>query len=69
MNLIVSALSKVSMNKIAVWINVCVDDWTAERAIIASNELFNTWPVVSSSFEVSPFKVDEFDEKLPLHTK
>ena len=31
------ALSEVSMNKLALWINVCVDDWTAERAIIASN--------------------------------
>ena len=25
------------MNKIALWKTVCVDDWTAERAIIASN--------------------------------
>ena len=31
------ALSEVSMNKLALWINVCVDDWTAERATIASN--------------------------------
>ena len=28
------------MNKIALCINVCADDWTPERAIIASNE----WP-------------------------
>ena len=26
-----------SMNKIALWISVAVDDWTAERVIIASN--------------------------------
>ena len=27
------------MNKIALWKNVPADDWTAKRAIIASNEL------------------------------
>ena len=26
------------MNKIALWINVSEDDWTAERTIIASND-------------------------------
>ena len=25
------------MDKIALWISVCVDDWTAELAVIASN--------------------------------
>ena len=25
------------MNKITLWLNVCANDWTAERAIIASN--------------------------------
>ena len=34
------ALFKVSTNKIALWINVCADDWTAERAIIVSNGFF-----------------------------
>ena len=29
------ALLEVSMNKISLWINVCVDDWTAEMAITA----------------------------------
>ena len=33
------ALSEVSMNKIALWINICADDWTAERSIIASNDM------------------------------
>ena len=33
------ALSEVSMNKIALWISVCVDDWIAERGIIASNRI------------------------------
>ena len=33
----VSSIFGVSMNKIALWISVRVDDWTAERAIIASN--------------------------------
>ena len=32
------ALLEVSINKIVLWIYVCADDWTAERAIIASNE-------------------------------
>ena len=32
------ALSVVSMNKIALWINVCAHDWTTKRAIIASDE-------------------------------
>ena len=31
------ALLEVSMNGLALWINVCADDWTTERAIIASN--------------------------------
>ena len=29
------------MNKIALCINVCADDWTTERMIIASNVLNN----------------------------
>ena len=29
--------SEMSINKKALWINACVDDWTTERAIIASN--------------------------------
>ena len=37
------ALLEVSMNKIALLINVCADDWTAEKAIIASNEHLLTW--------------------------
>ena len=32
------ALLEVSRKKIALWINVCADDWTAERAIIASDD-------------------------------
>ena len=36
MNLIVKFI-EVSMNKIALWINVYADDVTAEKAIIASN--------------------------------
>ena len=31
------ALLEVSMNKIALWINVCADDWTAEMSTIANN--------------------------------
>ena len=37
MRLIVSNIVEVSMNKIALWINDCVDDWSDERAIITSN--------------------------------
>ena len=38
MGFVVSGIFVVSMNKIALWIHVRVNDWTAERAIIASNE-------------------------------
>ena len=27
------------MNKIALWMNVCADDWTAEISTIANNDL------------------------------
>ena len=37
MNYIVSSIIEVSVNKIALWISVGVDDWTAERVLIASN--------------------------------
>ena len=37
MNFVVSSSVHVSVNKIALWICVDVDDWTAERVIIASN--------------------------------
>ena len=36
--LLCEALLEVSMTKIALWIRVCADDWTAESAIKASNE-------------------------------
>ena len=38
MKIVVSSIDEVSMNKIALWICIGVDDLTAERAIIASNE-------------------------------
>ena len=47
MNLIVLGLVAESIDKIALSISDCVDDWTAESAIIASNEDQNT-PRVSS---------------------
>ena len=31
------ALLEVSVNKIALWINVGTDDWSTERAILPSN--------------------------------
>ena len=37
MSIIVSIIVEVSMNKIALWIHMGVDDWTAERAIIANS--------------------------------
>ena len=36
------AIVEVSMDKIVLSINVCVDDWTAESAIIASNDTVKT---------------------------
>ena len=36
MSFVVSIIIQVSLNKITLWISVGVDDWTAERAIIAS---------------------------------
>ena len=41
MNIVESSIVGVSMNEIALWISVRVDDWTAEKAIIASNVLYN----------------------------
>ena len=37
MSIVVSSIATMSMNKIALWTNICVDDWTVERVIIASN--------------------------------
>ena len=37
MSIVVSSIVEVSMNKIALWIRVDVDDWTAERSITVSN--------------------------------
>ena len=37
MSIVVSNIAEVSLNKIALWIHVGVDDWTAERANTASN--------------------------------
>ena len=40
------------MNKIALWIHVCADDWTAERAITAS-DVHVTYPVSSHAGQTS----------------
>ena len=37
MTIVVLSIADVSMNKIRLWKNVRVDEWRAERAIIASN--------------------------------
>ena len=37
MKIMVSGIVEVSMNKIALWISVRVDDWSAEISIIAMN--------------------------------
>ena len=39
MSSIVLSIVQVSVNKIALWISVRVDDWTAETAIIANNDI------------------------------
>ena len=38
MSYAVSGIVEVSLNKIALGISIGVDDWTSERAIIASND-------------------------------
>ena len=38
--LLCQSLLEVSMNKLALWINVCADDWTAEMSTIAVNAMF-----------------------------
>ena len=38
MNILVSSIARVSMKKIALWIYLDVDDWTAKKAIIVSND-------------------------------
>ena len=45
MNLIVSSTVRGVNEQIALWINVCADDWTAEGAIIASN---GSWDLLES---------------------
>ena len=49
------ALLEASMIKIALWINNCADDWTAERAIIARNgRIYNNTVdfIVDSAFNI-----------------
>ena len=41
MSFVVLNIVEVSMSKIALWINVHVDDWVGESTIIASNENFS----------------------------
>ena len=36
---VILSIVEVLMNKVAPWISVRADDWTAELAIIASNEM------------------------------
>ena len=60
----VSSIVGMSMNKIALWISVGVDDWTVEKAIIASNvneltvkkrfPLMQTQPVLSLTMDRGP---------------
>ena len=51
--------TKVLMIKIALWINIRANDWTAERVIIASNDEF--WLNLSVwSFFIIPLLDDKF---------
>ena len=50
------------MNKIALWMNVCADDWTAERVIIASNDL----GVLKGILNGSSWVVEFFSKLLKL---
>ena len=38
MTFVVPSIVELLMNRIALWISIHANDWTAERAIIASNE-------------------------------
>ena len=40
------------MNKIALSIRVSADDWTAERAIIASNDYFTRFDLIWQNFTI-----------------
>ena len=48
--LLYQALLAVSMNTIALRMCVCVDDWTSQRAIIASNDHFWIKPILICLF-------------------
>ena len=50
---------EVSMNKMALWINFRVDDWTAELAIIASN--ISKWQI-----SISNLFLNLCDAKMPI---
>ena len=45
MSIILLSIVEVSMNKIALWIPVDVDDWTAERAIMRAFSLIQTFVI------------------------
>ena len=62
MSIVVSSIVNVSMNKLALWISVHVDDWTDKRVIIASNVFFNVYHFSFEYFFLllgvdEPFKV------------
>ena len=41
MTFVVPDIVEVLMKKLALWISIRANDWTAERAIIASNDNLN----------------------------
>ena len=45
------------MDKIALWINVCADDWTTQKAIIASNaeQIHNALSTYNEYLTISNF--------------
>ena len=52
MNIVVSSIVEVSVNKVPLKIRVSADDWTSERAIIASNDYFTRFNLIWQNFTV-----------------
>ena len=66
MSIVVSSIVEMSLNKIALQIHVSADDWTAERAIIASKGLITftdfvhlTMKVILNIFRISFYENDD----------
>ena len=72
MSFIVSCIDDVSMDQIRHSASVCVDDWTAESVIIASNEIKNRLETLFQNFDTHQMEEENqyiFSElKNPIYT-